>query len=453
MLPKQLHYGSKVESAASRSYRSNIAPQSGTGPYNAGDTIIINIPTRANLALVPAESYLKFNLNITSGAAANSFRLDSCGSHGIISRLRVFSGSNLLEDIDQYGLLAKILYDMQVATDSTYGKQTFAGTRSDLVVNVAATATNVSVNQVNSGCLHANAPVVGAGATVSDTYCINLVSLMGSLCSSQYFPLWAATSAPIRLELILAPALINACAVLVAAPVSTFTITNCEYVADFIELGDSAMQTIYSSLGGEPLQFCVPQWRNYQYNAQLANGVATQINMPIPAKFSSLKSLITTTRPNGAGASGFFPFSSNTQGINSFYWRVGPQVLPSKSPDNLPEMFMEAQKAMGSLSDLQYQPSIEKTSYTQSVPVAYTVESATTTSATTSGSFYAAIDLENFAGSSKDTIFAGVNTNTDDVYFVPTYTSPVLVASCRFDAFAAFDGVLVFENGTSYIKF
>ena len=66
MLPKNLKYGSKIESAYARSMRSNIQPQNGTGNYNPGDTIIINIPTRAGLCLVPPESYLKFTMNIAS---------------------------------------------------------------------------------------------------------------------------------------------------------------------------------------------------------------------------------------------------------------------------------------------------------------------------------------------------------------------------------------------------
>jgi hypothetical protein len=69
MLPKNLNYGSKVESASARSYRTNIQPQNGTGPYNAGDTIIINIPTRNNLVYVPCESYLKFKLTVTAGGS------------------------------------------------------------------------------------------------------------------------------------------------------------------------------------------------------------------------------------------------------------------------------------------------------------------------------------------------------------------------------------------------
>ena len=70
MLPKNLKYGSKVESAVARSSRVNIAPQNGTGNYGLGDTIILNIPTRNNLVLVPSESYLKFNVAVTSRANA-----------------------------------------------------------------------------------------------------------------------------------------------------------------------------------------------------------------------------------------------------------------------------------------------------------------------------------------------------------------------------------------------
>ena len=96
MLPKNLAYGSKVESASARSYRTNIQPQNGTGNYNAGDTIIINIPTRNNLVFVPSESYLKFQHTVTASAASKYTRFDACGAHGLIQRIRVFHGSNLL---------------------------------------------------------------------------------------------------------------------------------------------------------------------------------------------------------------------------------------------------------------------------------------------------------------------------------------------------------------------
>ena len=94
MLPKQLRYGSKVESAPAKSSRVNIALNNGTSGYNLSDTIIFNIPTRTNLALVPNESYLKFDLVGVVSPAANAIRWDSCGAHGLIQRIRIFHGYN-----------------------------------------------------------------------------------------------------------------------------------------------------------------------------------------------------------------------------------------------------------------------------------------------------------------------------------------------------------------------
>jgi hypothetical protein len=74
------------------------------------------------------------------------------------------------------------------------------------------------------------------------------------------------------------------------------------------------------------------------------------------------------------------------------------------------------------------------------------------TSAINSGSFYVGLDLENYANSDKSAIFSGWNSNTDDIYFVGSFTAPSAITA-RFDAFALFDTVLVFENGTCYVKY
>ena len=126
MIPNNSAYGSKVESASGRSYRTNIQSQNGTWNYNPWDNIIINIPTRNNLVYVPRESYLKFTNTVkvggVGGAASNYTRFYSCGAHGLIQRIRVFNGSSVLSDIDNYGLLSKILFDLKVSSDSSYGK-------------------------------------------------------------------------------------------------------------------------------------------------------------------------------------------------------------------------------------------------------------------------------------------------------------------------------------------
>lgn len=471
MLPKNLRYGNKVESAAAKSYRTNIQPQNGTGTYQMNDTIIINIPTRQNIVLSTSESYLKFTTTYTSKANNNLLRLDSCGAHGLFSRLRVWHGSNLLQDIQEYGLLAKMLMDLQAPTDAVYGKlNVTTGTRNDLTltlptaaapaapgttaanidtaINTALaplTAANVSAFQTNSGELISAS--LANDATTSVTYCLNLISLVGSLCSQQYFPLFACTSAPLRLEITLQDTAVKS---YVALLESTFAISNCEYVANFIELSDAAMGMIQTSLQGSPLQFVVPDWRNYQYSFALTNNSASQVNFPIPAKFSSLKSLFVTCRPRGTGTLTYFPYACNVNGITDYNFRIGSQIMPTKAPNNIQEQFMEVLKAIGSISDLNHHPSIEKTSYSLNSSTQVT---ALNNSVVNSGSFYIGLDLENYSNASKDSIFAGYNSNTDDIFAVINVGVNALSSTARFDAFALFDCVIVLENGTAYCRY
>jgi hypothetical protein len=472
MLPKQLKYGSKVESAPSKSFKSNVAPQNGTGNYGLNDNIIINIPTRANLCLVPSESYLKFNVAFTSTDANNNIRWDSCGAHSIIQRLRIFHGSNLLQDIDNYGLLAKVLFDLQVPTDACYGKYSvLAGTRPDLMTNQAVptyligdepcgTAAQIlstinkvgqlvnngrSTLQVNSGDIVSSTNTAG-GAATAKTYCINLISLLGTLCP-QYIPLFACTSAPIRLELQLIDSAIKGVATVGA--ITAMTVSNVEYVATMIELSDQAMGLIQSSLNGQPLQFVVPDYRNYAFsNATLTQNTSVQVQMPIAAKFSSLKSILITVRDKGTGTLTFFPFSSVKLGIQDYTFRVGSQVMPPKAPNTIPEMFSEVLKAVGSMSNLDHHPSIESFSYSLDASVAHTAAGSQS-----SGSFYIGLDFENYANASKDSIFAGYNSNTDDIYAVINFLNTNASVQPRLDAFCMFDAVYVFDSNTIYERF
>ena len=504
-----LNYSStnKVESSMSRSYRSNIAPQNGTSTYNAGDTIIINIPTRNNLCLATTESYLKFDVAFKNGASAgNCMRWDSGGSHGVIQRIRIFSGSNLISDVDNYNLLAKMLFDTNVSTDATYGKYNItSGTRNDLTVKMPALTTtttlttsttpsisaagqadlsalsafNLQALQTNSGdTVGINIPATSY--TTSQTYCLNLISLVGTLCNTQYFPLWACKSAPLRVEITLVDQVVKCLACVTAPDTSNLAIqvTNCEYVASFMELSDEAIGMITSSLGGEKLQFVFNDYRNYSYSGVTINPTGTnttvQTQFSIPAKFSSVKSLFVMQRDRGLGAIGYFPHSCVNGGMNSYQFRIGSLILPPKPPvctttqdasgnvngvNSSAEYFCELSKAVtGSMSDLNHAPSIERSSYGAWQSAKYIAElTANGPSTINSGSHYIGIDLESYSGSDRSQIFCGYSTNTDDIYFIGSINITVNGSTSsynpRFDAFASFDSVIVFENDTAYVVF
>ena len=309
MLPSKLHYQSKVEPAMAKSQRSTIQPQNGTGPYNANDTITFNLPTHNNLCFVPNESYLNFKAVITNGGTAGTYyRLDSNGAHGFIRRIRVFHGTNLLEDIENYEVLAKMMFDLQAPNTAIQGKLSITtGTRSDLALDkpialtadcdtggeVATQLNNIPsrVTIPNHGALlNSGTTAIAANSVITtQMYSINLISIIGTLCNEKYFPLFACTSSPLRVEIQLVPNLLNAVA---SDQDGTFKLTDVEYVMNTIELSDGAMSIIQNSLNGEPLQFCVTDYKNYVWNGALPNDASTSFSVPIAAKFSSLKSII-----------------------------------------------------------------------------------------------------------------------------------------------------------------
>lgn len=455
MIPNTLKYLSKVESAPARRYRTNVQPQNGQGTsvsgqgYGPGSTITINIPTRNNTALIPSESTLKFSGAFTTTATVAVGALDSCGHHGWIQRLRIFHGSNLLQDIDNYSQLAKILYDMQMPNDSVAGRYSItSGTSADFSgapVSANIDATGVTVKALNRG------QNIGAGAATTRSFnaSINLIALVGALAGGKYLPLWQMTSAPLRVELVLADN-INKVMCFNAGTPANFNLYNVEYIAEFLELPDSAIQAIESS-SSNPMQMVFPDWRSFTHSAQLTTNTNTQVSMPIPAKFSSLKSIVVNQR-NSLGGTNIYPLSSGTMGLSSYTFRIGSEVLPSSAPANSVDFFTEACKCFGSLADINYQPSIDVDSY--NVTDALTIDTLPKYNSLNSGSFIVGIDLETYQNVDKSAIFAGMNTNTSDIFYQPVHNTTVAGnPQCYYTAFANIDTVLVCENGVAYVRY
>jgi hypothetical protein len=261
------------------------------------------------------------------------------------------------------------------------------------------------------------------------------------------------TSAPLRVEIQLVASPLQAvCAHTALSTTTPMQLTNVEYVAQMIEISDSAVGIISSSMQGRPLEFVFPDYKNFQSSASLPTG-ATSVSVPIPAKYSSLKALFIAQRDSAkAGTITNFPYSCNVFSLRDYTFRIGPQVVPSKAPETVPEFFAEAVKAIGSMSNLTHQPSIDMESFSQDVPAAND-DTATANGLVHSGSFFVGIDLENYPNADKSSLFSGWNSNTDDIYFNANYNGTGTATTVRYDTFATFDAVLKFENGTAYVNF
>jgi hypothetical protein len=326
-----------------------------------------------------------------------------------------------------------------------------AGTGITATVN----ADGVVVKPINRG---RTLPVITTGGVNLGTFCLNLISLVGSLAGNKYLPLFSATSAPLRVELVLQDSLQKClCAGNGSSVGGTFSLTNVEYIAEFLELPDSAIQAIRAG-SSNPLQMVVPDWRSYAFSASIPQNTTTQISMPIPAKFSSLKSIVVAHRST-QGGEGVYPSSHITAGVNSYQFRVGSEVLPSNNvtatsavPESYSEMFNEACKCFASVADLAYQPSIDLDAYAGQVVATSSINTVLEVNTTNSGAFLVGIDLEAYQGADKGAIFAGMNSSTSDIFYTPTHYSGTAL-QCYYTAFANYDTVIVFENGVAYARY
>lgn len=456
MIPSNLVYSGKVESSPARRYRTNIQPQNGTGPYVGGNTVIINIPTQANTFLIPSESYLKFKLSAVVGATAGTLgAFDSHGVHSIIQRVRVYHGSSLLQDIDNYSDLAKILFDYQAAQDTTQGRLSITSGTNPSYAGEGAAATNpVNIKPVNKGNNIKQLTASGTREVIPDSlstnsgfYAINLVSLVGSLAGGKYLPLHFAQSSPLRVEIVLQPNAVSCFNI--TGTVTNIQLDNVEYVAEFLQLSSGAIDAIAQRAGGS-LQMVVPDYRNYVYSTTVNdNGTVT---MPIAAKFSSLKSLLVTQRQSATtGVAAYYPNAHVKFGLSQWTMRIGSEVLPSTAPNNDAEFFCEAAKCFGSIADMNYQPSIDLDAFVQAQAV--TVTTALSQATVNSGAFLIGLDCETYQNTDKSSIFAGMDTTTSDIFATLQYgTTPATGTTILYNAFACFDNVIVFENGAAYSR-
>ena len=468
MLPSNLKYQNKLESAYARSYTTHIQPQNGMSGYKKGQTIMINIPTSPNQVMASTESVLKFDLTVTNGGTASAYaRLDKCGAHGIIQRLRVIHGSNTIEDLDNYGNIVSQLTALQKSSGCNGKDSILQGFSSDKFCDVQdGTNTTTKKNQVmpiiagerlhDDGAANEfeaieayDATVGGSGKTKTRTYCINLLSIVGSL-SEKYLPLFAMTGAPLRLELQLVSDPAKFCCS--EKTMTDFTVDNVEFVAQMMELGDSAMSVVNSSVGNAPLQWVVPQYRNYVGNFVVGTG-PTQVSLPIPAKFNSLKSLFLTLRTKSEGADTFFPHASCMHSLSEYTLRLGSKVIPSKAPANASEMFVELLKSIGSVSDINHECMIDLKNYQVPISVANAENAVCIKETSSSSSFMVGVDLETYSNSDKSAIYAGWNSSTEDIFFQLAFSGLAGATSVRSDTYALLDAVIVCENGVASVRY
>ena len=454
MLPKNALYTNAINTSYARNYNNNIAPQNGLGPYSGGETIIINIPTGRNNVMSGADSLLKFSATVTNGIDNSSFvRLDKAGAHSFIQRVRVFHGSTLLSDIDNYNNLVGMMMVLQTSNDAFHGKHSIlTGTEQMNVTTekiIVVADTNAVTVPLISGRKLSTGTLVAGATTDAVTFTIPLMNFLNY--SDKYIPLFALTGAPLRLEIqLVSSAKLAVCS---HKALTSFSINRVEYICNFMEISDVGMghnQNVINETGA--LEWVVQDYRNYSSTADIDTGV--ELTVPLPAKFNSLRSLFVSFRGNYPGFDAAFPLDSTHYSMSEYTFRLGSKTVPTKPPGSVPEFFGELLRAIGCVSDLNHEPSINLTNYDVESLELNNEDADTPSINSGSACFFVGLDLESYSNSGLNDVYQGYNSTTDDIFFNPRFgTVTAGAGSVRIDSYAYFDQVIIIKDGFASTQF
>lgn len=414
-----LVYAPKPSAVSGSKYRQNL-PSYNKAEFNPGEVIMLNIPCgRRGQFLNQRMSYLKFKVTSTDAAATSIQQLDYSAS-SFIARLELFHGSNLLEQIHDYGLLYSLWQDMTAdESASLYTGSILEG------MDPATERTGIQL----------------AGGA-SKVFCVPLLSGIAGVLQSKFLPTGDMVAGDLRLELTLANANVPVLKATVATgqPANTATegkwkVSDVELMLEYVELNSEAARMISAqNAGGYMISF--DSFANF---ASTVEAGATNMNTLIPARYSSLKTLFTVIRLQGEQIK--FDAKTVTSRCNPFgetgqwYYSIAGKNVPTTPVKTSVEAYAELQKALHAFGAVSATSLLDSKSW----PLA------------TGGTFIIAADLETLAHKSKLTE-SGVNTLTANTHLIGQFTGQQ-TAALHVSTFAHYDAILIIQNGVASVQF
>lgn len=376
-------------SQASRVTKSvvKIPPRTGVtmnklGPSSKGRTIQITFPAQGYMN--PLESYLRFDLKFEYEGTEPD-KLDCLRTlnniHMMFRRLKISYGSLVLEDIQNYGTLVRMITNAAVEND--YSKNSGAIlesmgtdlTRARLWNGVSSTSDGTS--QLYGWYTEGKLP------TVTRSFCLNLSS--GLLTQQKLLPLkWLANQLTIELELEEPAAFVVQGGTDIPGPTSSpmlsdqlvpqeyevtglapvnvagirYTLDNIYYVAELLEFDSTYDAAFYQGMlqGGVPIKFA--SWHGHQH----VLGTNTSAVLSIQERARSIKSAFSVIRSRNDLSPGllntdpcwFYPGGLLPGAeLDEYQWRVGGRYFPSQPVkcNSGAEPLIELQKALNVLGD------------------------------------------------------------------------------------------------------
>lgn len=417
-----------------------------------------------------------FLANATTFSVFPQVVMQPGGAHCHFSRLRVMYGSLVLEDIQEYDTLVRMLYECAVQRD--YGSS--HGQILDGMASATPKDNGAAFEFAGIGTGYSTRPVTSAAAIAQSlympgrkrTFCLNLLS--GLLTQKKLIPLkWMASQLVIELtvnnEL---DALVGSSGmpaafvtagptgqVAVAAPASlTYNITDVNFVAELLEF-DSAFDTAFwggLQQMGVPLKFASWHFHSFPMTGGNQTFQIHERSRSVKAAFAVAR----TTRPPSVSIDKNRFFSdlgatytadgditrATPAPIESFQFRVGGRYYPAQPVRCLfgaAEAYMELAKAIDNLGD--YTRGSQMSAYRWA---AYADETSVTQGEEGGEAFIMACGFEN-VDVSPGTI-AGINAEEQSDIAINIKTRGAIAPTDKkLDVFMYYDCLLVVRPGNN----
>ncbi len=438
-ITSDLNYSIKPSAVRSRSYRASVLPTNKT-VFNPTDTCIIYIPGgRRNTYLDCGQTYMRYTIKNTDGA--NSCKLDNNGAC-VINRIDVFHGSNLLETIQGYNILANYILDMQASESQRKGLSNIYGFDA-------------------SGDRQGATLAAGASLTV----CMPIFSGVCGVLLDKALPI-GMLSDDIRLEITFETSALAVCSITAA---TSFQITDFQLELSIMELSDEGESMVRQVASPDaPVFLHGSSWRHYV--STLASGTVGGYSTLVPARFASLKQLALIPRSSTqvSSALSYSIGSRVNPNIDYYWWRVGSSIIPSKAvylenagnTAGFGEGYAELLKSWHALNTVANSTCIADEYNVGDValantPVAGMAGQANNLAANSyKNGFVIAQELESFA-QRDDVMLSGMNTLSSQVFFecnIGNATGAGPTSAYTLDFYAWYDHILVLENGLLSVK-
>ena len=292
-LPSSIDYTKILPIAAGnpRAMRRTYLPVNGQS-FTAQGNNIIRTEISANQFLDPLHSYLRFDVTIPN-VAATTCGLDFGGGHGFIRRLRLEQSGSIIMDCNRYDkLLSAILLPCQGDLTSLAHRSITEQSRYSNVGTAANSNTPTGAGATGGNQMSGLSNLDSQMAINSTFQCC--IPLVGGLFSqSKLLPLQLLSSAPLTIEVELAPAQ-DAMISLTATPlgVADYTVSNWRYIASLVDVSpevDQQIRMVQEMSGGH---IVINTTDFTHFNGNISAGATGSQAINVPARRKSMKSIL-----------------------------------------------------------------------------------------------------------------------------------------------------------------